>query len=189
MSYDREKYAQAYVNALGDIVSVKDGGKFIDQLTELNEYVKDHEELVLAFASRRLPTDVEKSLINALCNGYDSNVEKFLQVLVQNGHIMILNRVRDKFVDFQNERLKLMAFKVTVTYKLDNAQQQKLEETLKNKFDLNEVQINYQVDKDLIGGIIIESNTYLIDDSIRTRLDRIKESLFHIKINDKGLEA
>ncbi|BDR58272.1 ATP synthase F1 subunit delta [Xylocopilactobacillus apicola] len=189
MSYDREKYATAYVEAIGEVVKIEEGKEFIDQLTELNQVMLENPELETAFRSRRLPQAIEKDLVTTLCQGYKSVVQSFFLVLVQNGHIMILDRICAKFIEFQNERQKLMVFKAVVTYLPDNLQQQKLEEVLKNKFDLNEVQINYQIDKDLVGGIIIESNTYLIDDSVRTRLNRVRDSLFQMKINSKELEA
>jgi F-type H+-transporting ATPase subunit delta len=189
MSYDREKYAAAYAKALIDVVSIKEGDDFIKQLTQISQIFAENQELVSAFESRGLPEQAEKDLISELCKNARPSLQNFLEILIKNGHIRILERICDKFVTLQNKRKGLMNFKVKVTYLPDSEQQRKLEETLKNKFNLKEVNIDYLIDRDLVGGIIIESESYLIDDSIRSRLDQIRDSLIHMKINTKELEA
>lgn len=189
MSYDREKYATAYAKALVDVVSIGEGDNFIKQLTKLRQFFAENKELITAFESRGLPNQVEKNLISEICKTYDFSIQNFIEILIKNGNIKILDRICDKFIIFQNRRKGLMNFKVTVTYLPDFEQQRKLEETLKNKFNLKEVKIDYQIDHDLVGGIVIESESYLIDDSIRSKLGRIRDSLIHMKINTKELEA
>ena len=188
MSYYRERYAVSYAKALAKVTSSEKGNELIGQLTNLNQIMIDNSQLITAFASHRLPPEVENNLIETLC-GDALLTKKILSILVKNGHIKILGRIIDKFKDLQNKRQGLMNFKVTVTYALDSDQQNKLKAILKSRFNLNDVHIDYQIDKNLIGGIIVKSDSYLIDDSIRTRLNRVRDSLFHININTKELEA
>ena len=68
-----------------------------------------------------------------------------------------------------------MVFIARVPYLPPQDQQDKIVEVLKNKFNLDKIQINYQIDRSLIGGIILKSKRYLIDDSLRTRLSRVRD--------------
>ena len=73
---------------------------------------------------------------------------------------------------------------VTSTYPLTKMEIQKLEKALKEGMGLSTVTINNLVDQSLIGGIKLRTNAISIDDSIRTKLNKIRESSF--KLSQQG---
>lgn len=189
MSYDREKYVKAYVLALGSIVSITEADEFISQLKSVVKIFEEQNLLITALASRRLPANFERNLLKKLTQDCNEKVGRFLQIIVRNGHINIIKNVLTEFCDFQDQRQNKMVFIARVPYLPPQDQQDKIVEVLKNKFNLDKIQINYQIDRSLIGGIILKSKRYLIDDSLRTRLSRVRDSLLQMKISKKELEA
>ena len=65
---------------------------------------------------------------------------------------------------------------VTSAYALDNQQQTKLATALKKRLN-REISITTQVDKALIGGVILRAGDTVIDGSVRGRLNRLSEAL------------
>lgn len=189
MSGDREKYVNAYVQALKDLVSVSEGDQFIIQLNSVMQKIENQESLIAALASRRLPENFEQQLLQMLTQDDLLQVQNLLQVVVQNGHIKILRQILSKFEEMQDARQNRMRFTARVPYLPPQKQQDQIAKVLESRFKLQQVQVNYQIDQDLIGGIILKSKQYLIDDSLRTRLNRIRDSLLEMKISRKELEA
>ena len=65
---------------------------------------------------------------------------------------------------------------VTSAYELDSQQQTKLANALKKRLN-REISITTQVDKALIGGVILRAGDTVIDGSVRGRLNRLSEAL------------
>jgi F-type H+-transporting ATPase subunit delta len=65
---------------------------------------------------------------------------------------------------------------VTSAYELDGEQQTKLADALKKRLN-REISITTQVDKSLIGGVILRAGDTVIDGSVRGRLNRLSEAL------------
>ncbi|WP_438887961.1 ATP synthase F1 subunit delta, partial [Bacillus cereus group sp. BC306] len=65
---------------------------------------------------------------------------------------------------------------VVSAYKLDSKQQTKLANALKKRLN-HEISITTQVDKSLIGGVILRAGDTVIDGSVRGRLNRLSEAL------------
>jgi len=65
---------------------------------------------------------------------------------------------------------------VTSAYALDSQQQTKLATALKKRLN-REISITTQVDKALIGGVILRAGDTVIDGSVRGRLNRLSEAL------------
>ncbi len=64
---------------------------------------------------------------------------------------------------------------VTSAYPFEEQQKDKLLKQLGQRFDAK-VSAAYEEDEDLIGGMVVQSNKWVIDASIRSQLDKLKES-------------
>jgi F-type H+-transporting ATPase subunit delta len=69
---------------------------------------------------------------------------------------------------------------VTSAYELSTVEINELEVALKDGLNFSKVTINNVVDKTLIGGIKLKTNAISIDDSIKSKLNRMRQSSFKL---------
>jgi F-type H+-transporting ATPase subunit delta len=69
---------------------------------------------------------------------------------------------------------------VTSAYALSKAELESLENALKKGMGLSQVTINNVVDPTVIGGIKLKTNAVSIDDTIRDKLNKMRESSFKL---------
>ncbi|CAM3544732.1 MULTISPECIES: F0F1 ATP synthase subunit delta [Halomonas] len=160
------------------------------------EYARDNEALdswsqalsFLSFAvaddvvrhrlsSPKLDSDQKVSLLVELIpDQQDEALQRFLTVLVDQGRLMALKSIADQFEHLRAEHEQRIEVSVTSAYTLNSKQQTKLANALKKRLN-REISITTQVDKSLIGGVILRAGDTVIDGSVRGRLNRLSEAL------------
>ena len=160
------------------------------------EYARDHDALdswsqALSFLSvvvadsdvRRLlgSPSLESAqkvslLADMLPGEQDEALRRFLDVLADQGRLMSLKSIAEQFEHLRAEHEQRVEVNVTSAYKLDSKQKTKLANALKKRLN-REISITTQVDKSLIGGVILRAGDTVIDGSVRGRLNRLSEAL------------
>jgi F-type H+-transporting ATPase subunit delta len=69
---------------------------------------------------------------------------------------------------------------ITSAYKLSDTEIKEFESALKSGMNFSKVTIHNIVDPTLIGGIKLKTNAISIDDSIKSKLRRMRESSFKL---------
>lgn len=103
-------------------------------------------------------------------------LQRFLDVLADQGRLLSLTSIAVQFEHLRAEHEQRVEVNVTSAYELDNQQQTKLANALKKRLN-REISITTQVDKSLIGGVILRAGDTVIDGSVRGRLNRLSEAL------------
>ena len=99
-----------------------------------------------------------------------------ISILAKNSRLFILDEVLRRFVELHTSDKKEIKVNVISVIKIND----NLEDKLKKVFSKNgrmKVKIINLIDKDLIGGLIIQIGSNLIDTSIRTKLNKIKNAM------------
>jgi F-type H+-transporting ATPase subunit delta len=76
----------------------------------------------------------------------------------------------------ENQRLALLPEDLTTAFDLADEQQQKLAKALSTKLG-REVAVTAQVDKSILGGVIVRTDDLVIDGSVRARLAKLAEAM------------
>lgn len=103
-------------------------------------------------------------------------LSRFLDTLADQGRLLALPFIAEQFEYLRAEHEQRVEVTVTSAYKLTAAQQTKLANALKKRLN-REISITTQVDKTLIGGVILRAGDTVIDGSVRGRLNRLSEAL------------
>jgi len=160
------------------------------------EYARDHDALdswsqalsFLSFAvadsdvrrllgSPKLENAQKVSLLAEMIPGeQDEALRRFLDVLADQGRLVSLTSIAVQFEHLRAEHEQRVEVNVTSAYKLDSKQTTKLANALKKRLN-REISITTQVDKSLIGGVILRAGDTVIDGSVRGRLNRLSEAL------------
>ncbi|TBR36536.1 MULTISPECIES: F0F1 ATP synthase subunit delta [Dyella] len=110
--------------------------------------------------------------------GSDTPFAKFLGELAANRRMALLPEIADLFEELKRESESQLLVKVTSAMALDAAQSEQLKASLKRRFK-RDIELETQVDASLLGGVVIDTGSEVIDGSIRGRLQRLSGALTH----------
>ena len=104
----------------------------------------------------------------------------FLGVLAQNNRLSSLSVILDEFAREIERRQGIVEANVVSAFPLTEAQQKNLVDTLSKKTG-NSVRLDLQIDKSLLGGMVVTVGSRMIDDSLKTRLFQLKLAMIETK--------
>lgn len=110
--------------------------------------------------------------------GTDTPFAKFLGELAANRRMALLPEIAALYEDLKRESESQLLVKVTSAMALDAAQSEQLKASLKRRFK-RDIELETQVDASLLGGVVIDTGSEVIDGSIRGRLQRLSGALTH----------
>jgi F-type H+-transporting ATPase subunit delta len=100
----------------------------------------------------------------------------FIKILVDNNRLMELPELFVLFEELKAEAEKNVDVVVTSPYELSEAQKQKVVTALKAKMG-REIKLKCELNRELLGGIIIRAGDKVIDGSARARLSELAVAL------------
>ncbi|KAA0018699.1 F0F1 ATP synthase subunit delta [Salinicola corii] len=126
----------------------------------------------------RLTADDKTRLLLEVCEDQplDESVGNFLRLVGEKGRLAALPDIFDEFEALRAQEEKRVDVTIVSAFELDDAQQNVLVEALKKRLN-REISITTQVDRDLLGGVILRTGDTVIDGSVRGRLQRLREAL------------
>jgi len=174
-----ETIARRYAIALADVVTkTGDAEPVKNELAAWNEMIKTSSDLQSAFASPAIQhTAKERVLETLIARATPSKTtSNFLRVLVKNDRIGDLEQIRERFEEELAERSGLVVASVVSARDLPEAEKGAFQTNLEKLTGRN-VEIEYGVDPDIIGGVITRIGSTVYDSSVRTKLENLREEL------------
>ncbi|MGB3294211.1 MAG: ATP synthase F1 subunit delta [Phormidesmis sp.] len=175
MSTVASEVAAPYAQALLAIAQSKNS---VDELSQtaadLLKLMKASDPLSSFLASPITPTDAKKGVLTKVL-GDDANpqMNNFLMLLVDKGRIYLLEPILQQF------QVKVRALKQTVlaevisAIELTDEQKETVRQKVVSMTNAQSVELETRVDPDLIGGVIIQIGSKVLDASVRGQLRRI----------------
>lgn len=106
----------------------------------------------------------------------DSAFGKFLAELAEKRRMALLPEVGALYETYKREAESQLLVKVTSAMALDAAQTEQLKASLRHRFK-REIELETRVDPSLLGGVVIDTGSEVIDGSARGRLQRLASAL------------
>ncbi len=100
----------------------------------------------------------------------------FVKLLATNRRLSLLSQTITAFENFADEQAGLVSADVTSAEKLSEQQVKALKDALKDTTG-KDVTLNQRVDQGLIGGLIVQLGSRMIDTSLKTKLANMKTAL------------
>ena len=147
--------------------------------------LQSHRELRNILSQPFIKKEKKEAIITRVFEGKisDKTLDFIKLILDKNRHeiiMYILTPYRELYYEYKN----IAEVTITTAVKIDDATQQKLVSFVKDKIK-GKVQIINKIDKEIIGGFIVNYLDYQYDESVRTKLNGL-ESLFADNIYVKG---
>ena len=175
MSTATSEVAAPYAQAL---LSIAQSSNQVDELSaiasDLLNLLKASDDLSALLASPIANSDVKKGVLNTVL-GDDANrsMKNFLMLLVDRGRIYLLAPILREFQVRVRALKQTVLAEVTSAIPLSDEQTATVRQKVQGITQAASVEIVAQVDPDLIGGVIIQIGSQVLDASIRGQLRRI----------------
>lgn len=174
-----ETIARRYSVALADaVLSSGDAGTVKSELAELGKLFSSNADLQSVFGNPSLAHENKVKVLDGLIAKAkpSKTTANFLKVLLQNGRLADLGDINERFASVLEERSGVVSAQITSARELPAGERSEFEKNLE-KLTGKKININYSVDKDLIGGVVTRIGSTVYDGSVKTKLENLKEQL------------
>ncbi|SCI36987.1 MULTISPECIES: F0F1 ATP synthase subunit delta [unclassified Romboutsia] len=173
--------ASRYAEAL---FQVGEEEKLTDKLyTELSEIVNLFESNSELFSILKSPVISKNEKISIIENIFENkiniNVKNFLKILVEKNRISFVKDIASSYKELLNEKNNVLEGVAITAIQMSKEEIKKLEEKLSQKYNKN-VTLENQVDKSILGGVLVRLGNEEIDGTVKTRLNKVKEQLSQV---------
>jgi F-type H+-transporting ATPase subunit delta len=174
-----ETIARRYATALADVVlSSGDTESVKNELAMFSQLFLANEDLQTVFGNPAIPAVNKEKVLNSLVEKAkpSKTTANFLRVLLRNGRLTDLAAVNERFDSVLQERRNIVSAEIVSARELPADERREFELSLE-KLTGKEININFAVDPDLIGGVVTRIGSTVYDGSVRTKLENLKEQL------------
>lgn len=175
-----ETIARRYATALADVALAATGEaeKIKSELNSWAELFEGNEDLQTVFGNPAIVhANKERVLDDLIKKGKPSKtVANFIRILLRNGRITDLAEISERFAVVLQERSNVVAAEITSARELPAGEKKDFETSLE-KLTGKQININFAVDPDLIGGVVTRIGSTVYDGSVRTKLENLREQL------------
>jgi F-type H+-transporting ATPase subunit delta len=177
MMAEASTLARPYAQAIFNLANANNTLKaWSDQLALLKQ-VAANEDMIDVITNPDISADKTVELIAEICkDGLDEQGMNLIKLTAENGRLEILPEIADSFEAFRAEAEGNIEVQVISAYAVNATQKKSIAEALKKKLG-REVTITTEIDKSLIGGLVIRAGDIVIDGSVKSQLEKITHSL------------
>jgi ATP synthase F1 delta subunit len=172
-----EEIAQVYARSLFEVAGergVLDAVK--EQLGEFADALHGNRDLAIFFFSPYFSTDEKKQGLHRGVSGAEPVFMNFLEALVERHRMPVVFRIRaayDRMWDKENKRLPVQ---VTSAIALDDATVRSIGDRIGRQTG-DKIELTSTVDPDILGGIVLRVGNFILDASIRNRLNQLRKQV------------
>ncbi|MCP0885958.1 F0F1 ATP synthase subunit delta [Ligilactobacillus sp. WILCCON 0076] len=178
MALDNSTIAHRYSQALFEVAQEKKQLENISaELAEVKKGIATQPQFTVFMTSPSINYEAKLALLESLTKNASELTKNLLNMLFDYNRIANLNDVINEFNKLYDEFQKTVRVTVTTAIKLDDIQTKKLSDSFANIVNAKNVVVKPVVDSTIIGGVILQSNSYIYDGSIKTKIERIKRLL------------
>lgn len=133
------------------------------------------------------PKVLKEEKLEVLKDVFEGRISKellgFLHLIVTKDRYGEIESILDFFVAKVKAQKKIGIAYVTTAVSLNEDQKKKIEEKLLTTTSFSRMEMHYQVDEDLIGGMVIRIGDRVVDSSVKTKLFELQRELLKTQIN------
>ncbi|MDD5056918.1 MAG: F0F1 ATP synthase subunit delta [Sideroxydans sp.] len=166
-------YAQAAFDEAQKLNALKAWSEMLLSLTQ----AVNHPEVHAVITNPRVAKKQVEGLMEALL-GSDASQQQhnFVRVLADNQRLDVLPEIAALFEALKSEAEKTVNVVVDSAFELSATQKDKIVSSLKMRMG-REIKLVCQINKELLGGVVIRAGDKVIDGSARTRLGEMANAL------------
>ncbi len=172
-----QEIAEVYARSLFDVAKEHDlVDEVHDQLNEFAQALNDNRELSVFFFSPYFSTEEKKDGLERAVTGAEPIFMNFLEALLERHRMPVIFRIRTRYEQHWDEEHKLLPVEVTSAVELDKSTVQNIGKRIGEQTG-QEVELSSTVDPDILGGIVLRVGNFILDASIKNRLNQLRKQV------------
>ena len=151
--------------------------KIEDQSSALIKLLEESKDFKLIVKNPTSKKEDQINIINKISEHYNFNIllKKFLCFLVEKRRLFFLQNILGKFVDICSQKRGEVKAKLVAAKQLNGDEIKKIKDELSK--DFTKIKLDYKYDPSLIGGLIIQVGSLMIDTSIKSKLKQLENKM------------
>lgn len=176
--------SKVYGDALFELAVEEDKLESIwEEVRVISQALEENPEFLPTLKHPDMSMEKKQELLKEVFgNRLSTDVMGLLDVMVRKNRIGDLNKVLDYFETRAKERQKIGIVNVYTPIELSVADKKRVEERVLEVTDFASLEMNYLVDKHLLGGMVIRIGDQVLDNSIRSKLDAMSRQLAAVRL-------
>ena len=171
--------AKSYAIALYELSKESSELKKVEvEIKSLNKLLNDSLDFKETMMSPTVPKEQKKNVVFEIAkqNNFSKIVENFLGYVAVKNRLFFLSKIIESFLNLVSINKGELKVKLISSKKLSDEEQEKIKSELSENFK-SMLNINYEYNPDLIGGLIIQVGSVMIDTSIKTKLKKLEKNM------------
>ncbi len=157
--------------------------EFLAEITQLKELLKENPDFgKLMNHPKILKEDKLKVLEEVFKGRISEELLGFLYLIVSKDRYSEIDSILDYFIDEVKSLKGIGIAYVTTAIDLSEVKKKEVEERLLATTSFKKMEIHYQVDEDLIGGMVIRIGDRVVDSSVKNKLFELQRELLKVQI-------
>jgi F-type H+-transporting ATPase subunit delta len=172
----RSNIARRYAQGIFQLAQAdRDLDGWRTELTQLEALLQD-DVLRAAFANPAVTTPRRMELAQGLAPELRPETQNLLRLLIEHRRTSEMPAIRREFERMADEAAGIVNVALTTATELDEAEKRRYEKALADRLG-KKVRMEYRHDPGLVAGATVQIGDRLIDGSVRTQLDRLRQQL------------
>ena len=172
-----EEVAEVYARALFEVANEQDVlDEVHEQLGQIADALDENRDLAVFFFSPYFSTDEKKDALGRAIEGAEPALMNFLEALVERHRMPVIFRIRSRFDELWEEERRLLPVEVTSAVELDESTVSEIGEQIGSQTGRT-VEVSSRVDPEILGGIVLRVGNFILDASIRNRLEQLRKQV------------
>ena len=174
-----ETVARRYALALADVVSQANETDLVKtELKSWEQLINSSADLQTAFGNPSIShANKEKVLEGLIAKTQPTKTTaNFLRVLLRNSRLTEIGEINEKFAHVLEERSGVVSAQITSARPLSEAEKSEMKINLA-KLSGKTVNLNFETDETLIGGVVTRLGSTVYDGSVKTQLEELKQQM------------
>jgi F-type H+-transporting ATPase subunit delta len=173
--------ASRYAEALFQVGEETDStDKLYGELKAVVDIVKENKDFSNILRSPLVSKEEKKDLITKVFDGkLSQNMINFLKILADKDRLALLADIEKDFKVLLNEKNNILEGIVITAVPMKEEEVKELQTKLSAKYNKTVVLEN-EVDKSVLGGVLVRLGNEEIDGTVKNRLDKMKEQLSQV---------
>lgn len=172
-----EEIAEVYARSLFEVAKEHDALPEVrEQLGMFAQALEDDREVAIFFFSPYFSTEEKKDGLHRAVEGANPIFMNFLEALLERHRMPAIYRIRTRYEDLWDEENRLLPVEVTSAIELDESIVNSIGERIGEQTE-RKVELSSNVDPEILGGIVLRVGNFILDASIRNRLDQLRKQV------------
>ena len=174
-----QEIVKRYSNALYSLaLEKKKNSVIIKDLEKIKELSIKNQEFNKLFFSPLVSSIKQKEILNIVSTELqlDNITKNFLFLLSFNKRLMFLDKIYDYFINVLSKEENVLNVDIILPKKISEKEINEIQNKLKLKIK-DKTKLNFLEDENIISGFIIKLGSKMVDYSIKSKLDKIRDSI------------